>query len=867
MPFAFPSLSRPCALCLLLATMLFSALALSGSGRAQSDALEPIRLEANDIKAAAAILQRLSSIAGSDDESLVGARVKYQNLLTETTDLLRQIDEQSKATTDRLAEIGPPPPDDSVAEPSSVVETRAQLNSDRAALAVLKTDLEAILRQSQDAIASITQTRQQVFTEQISRRTPLDSEVFSEALPGIVSLSATARSQFVNWFSFLATEKPWQAIGTAFISLALALFLSVNLNRFFGSYIDRQAPKPDYFTRVFTAFWASILPSLATAIFLATAFTLSNSFGLLPSRVARILFSLFIAIGGLVFAWNFCRAVFAPSRPPWRLAPLTNPSARQLFVLTLMLCAIYAFDLVFTEFNAALSGPLALTALQGLIASLAIGVILFLIGFSIQFERHDADVPKPAGTVEGQARQGVSAPPAAGSVPGVLFARLMAQGRSLKLVRALFFLSAVVIILAALLGYIGFARFLAQQIVVSGAIIAAMIVGFQAARELSREGVLASTRFGQLLISRGIEPYRVEQLSLIGGMVFIFFVLTAGIPAILLQWGTRTEEITAFFARLFTGFDIGNIRVSLSGILFGVAIFSIVVLMTGLLQRWLTRSVFTRSKIDAGVSDSIRAGVGYFGYALAALLAVTSAGFDLSSLAIVAGALSLGIGFGLQNIVNNFVSGLILLVERPIKVGDWIVVGGAEGTVRRISVRATEIETFQRKSIIVPNSELINSQVGNWTFKSKSGRVDIPVGVAYGSDVRRVERILYELADNHAMVMKRPEPRVYFIGFGDFSLDFRFQMFLHDINNCMIVETEMRFAIIERFEEAGIEIPFPQRNIVLKVDGGGEAIGEDARRQIAERITDVLAEEDGAPVKAPRKRAAKSVTRKATAKK
>ena len=788
-----------------------AALTTAGPALAQANAIDAINQTSRDITATARILDRLSSAAGKDDESLVGARVKYQNLIGEANELIRRIDEQSKTIADRLTEIGPPPEDDNIVEPSTVIETRAQLNKEKAELAVLKTNLENLVHSAQDSVSRITQTRQEAFTEAISKHTAITPGTIGEAIDGIKSLAASAKSQFANWFAFVAKDKAWQAIGSAFISLAFALFLSVSFNRVFGSYLLHRLPHPDYFTRVFTAFWATVLPSLATAVFLAATYALFRYFGVLPDNIARIMLALIIAIAGLVFAFNLCRAVYAPRNPTWRLVALTDVSARRMFALTLILFIIHAFDSVFTEFNAALSGPVTLTALQGLLASLTIGITLAAMGLVIRPQRK---IEEAESAEQDQASQGE--PP---SLFKSALAPLFRGTRIFKLVRFLLFLSAAIIIVSALLGYIGFARFTAQQLVVSGAIIAAMLIGIQAAREVSREGVLAKTRFGRLMRQRGVEDFRIEQFSLVAGIALMLTILMIGIPAILMQWGTRYEELTAFGTRLFTGIDVGNIRISLSGILIGLTIFALILLATRFFQRWLSRSVFTRSKIDAGVRDSISAGIGYTGFAIAALLAVTSAGFDLSSLAIVAGALSLGIGFGLQNIVNNFVSGLILLVERPIKVGDWIVVGAAEGTVRRISVRATEIETFQRQSIIVPNSELINSQVGNWTFKSKSGRVDVPVGIAYGSDVRLAEKILYEIAHEHAMVAKKPEPSVWFVGFGDFSLDFRLRMFLYDINNLVTVESEVRFAILERFEEAGIEIPFPQRNLNLRIEG------------------------------------------------
>lgn len=168
-----------------------------------------------------------------------------------------------------------------------------------------------------------------------------------------------------------------------------------------------------------------------------------------------------------------------------------------------------------------------------------------------------------------------------------------------------------------------------------------------------------------------------------------------------------------------TGFQIGNISISLMGLLTGVLLFVIGYLLTRWFQNWLDNSVMARGRVDSGVRNSIRTVIGYVGLCLAALVGISAAGFNMSNLALIAGGLSLGIGFGLQNIVQNFVSGLILLAERPFKVGDWVEAGTVSGIVKKISVRATEVETFQKQSIIVPNSTLINGNVGNWTHRNK----------------------------------------------------------------------------------------------------------------------------------------------------
>ena len=316
----------------------------------------------------------------------------------------------------------------------------------------------------------------------------------------------------------------------------------------------------------------------------------------------------------------------------------------------------------------------------------------------------------------------------------------------------------------------------------------------------------------------------VEGGSFIPGLIWIrltisvvlwgaFFMLLVNI------WDFDGGFLTQLKNYIVNGFELGDYRIIPVKIIWAVVLFSALLVVSGWIKCQLEKQWLEVFNINSGARDAVVTISGYIMFLIAVLIGLSAAGFDFGNIAIIAGALSVGIGFGLQNIVNNFVSGLILLFERPIRKGDWVEVGTTAGYVKNIQIRSTLIRTFDNSDVIVPNSELISNQVTNWMLSSKKGRAIVPVGVAYGSDVEKVKEILLQIAaDNDKLIHgdNRWSPNVLFRAFGASSLDFELRVFLKEVSGRLGVISDINFAINKAFKEASIEIPFPQQDVYVR---------------------------------------------------
>jgi small-conductance mechanosensitive channel len=669
----------------------------------------------------------------------------------------------------QLGALGPPP-EEGETEPEDIAQRRAELQQQLETLRAPIRNAEAAFTRAQGLITEIDAIirARQVDALLSLGATPLNPANWALALGEVAQ---AARAMELEVVTAIATPSRLAEARNRLPGIVLLLATGFVLLLRGHRWVERAGAEMRARSRRGTGVWSllisvgHILLPLAgiTAITTAAAYS-----GLAGPRLSRMLAFLPVAFA-LLLGYRWLGQRLYSSVESEAVIPLAEGRRREARLYSNLLAVLLVLQISIGAFVALGNLSQATEAVMQFWVTVLIGLVLFRLGTILARYRGASE-----------------------------------DTESAFLTRAIRFLgraSVVFAVLAPLLAAVGYlnASLLIRPWIVSLAILGLVLILQRFVRDLDQ---LVT---GRETAGEGLIPVLV-------GMVLTI----AALPFLALVWGMRVADLTEIWARFREGFMLGETRVSPTDFLVFILIFVLGYLATRALQGGLRNSLLPRTTLDKGAQNAIISGVGYVGIFLAALIAISAAGINLSSLAIVAGALSVGIGFGLQNIVQNFVSGIILLIERPVSEGDWIEVGGQMGIVRKISVRSTRIETFDRTDVIVPNGDFVSGVVTNWTRGNTIGRVIVPVGVAYGTDTRKVERILQEVAEDHPMVLMQPPPSVFFRGFGADSLDFEIRAILRDVNWVLSVQSEMNHAIAKRFAEEGIEIPFAQRDVWLR---------------------------------------------------
>ena len=663
-----------------------------------------------------------------------------------------------------LDALGPAPKDGETPEAPRLSSRRKALQDQMAAQDAGAKESDLLLSRLSRVLSEIKSLRRERLTQRILTRSfgTLDPLNWQRTVPEWQGFVGTVLKPLMNALVGGAVLPMWQKLfgGLAFIVLIL---LRWRLSR------RRWARRPDGSASVLQKLSDAaryfglylIFPLGLLGFEMLCGATLGQDLGLLIDDVVLVLV-------GFLLSRTMMRVLIRPDDDQMRLLDLTDPAASVLDLgATALLCLLATDQLLATWFIQEDVSP-ELLATEQVVFCLLITLPLWgLLSASLW-----DSTPKAWG-----------------------FRVLKWMLRGLT----------IAIPLATLLGYVALARLLATHGVWTFGLlflVGAMIrIG-----ELAIEALmLPHARLGQgLRGSMGLTQEDTEMLVFWWRTVLRFLVLFLGFGGLLLLWSVDPKDLLVLGMEFLNGFRVGQISIQPTAILLGVVLFAVLLMTTRLIQRSLDLRIFPRTRLDVGARHSIRSAVGYLGFSLASLLGVSVMGIDLSSLAIIAGALSVGIGFGLQNIVNNFVSGLILLIERPIKTGDWVVVGEYQGYVKNISVRATEITTFDRASVFIPNSSLISGAVLNRTHTDRLGRVILPLKVDPLVDPERVEGILLEIAAAIPEIKKTPPPRVFFTALDETMLALELVALVRDVEGVKEVTSQLLLEIHRRFQGEGI---------------------------------------------------------------
>lgn len=779
----------------ILPLLFFSAFCLFAAGAdlyAAESALPVAQVNYNELNKELNKIDNTLKSGSATQEYMNDNVQRISEIRKQLNDAKRELDKELQYTQKKLDALGDGPAD-GTKEVGVIAQKRKEFNAELASQKGKIAEADIILTRLDELDTKILNLRsRELFGNMFDKQSPLvypsnffyANKLFVSFLYGIMHSP-------VNWYENLSQEQRSEVYSslmpvlfTFFLSLWIGVYLRLFIMRKFG--YDKEIEHPRYGKKVsaavFVAIAYGVIPSSIVAgllIWIASSPLMTGYFAMTIGTF--LYFSLYVLLGRAI-----ARVVFAPYNPRWRLVNVSDEKALRLtsaFYGAINAIGLFGFlehmaDK--SDFSIELSSYIS--AMGCFVKAFFIVVIVKrLLWDGVEYNEDDDNTENPADE----------------SVDSTFKITFMT------------ILSGIILCGISVFGYPFLSAFILNRLILTFILLGFLFIIRKAFEEIMHRLLLLRFWAKTFRLKRRLLSKLNFWLSLV---VDPLFALLA-IYMVLALWGVSTEVLNHSIVKLFTGFTIGGIKISLLSIMLGILVFFIGVNIVKALKRRLSNNLLSKMDIDEGIKASLESGFGSVGFVISALIAIAIMGGDLSNLALIAGALSVGIGLGLQNIVNNFVSGIILLFERPIKVGDWVIINGEEGKVKQINIRSTEVETFKRSSLIIPNANLLSTTVTNLTHSNNNARLSLSVGVAYGTDTRKVANILLECAEKHKRVLKKPEPSVVFKDFGESSLDFELRCYTNDIWSGWSIPSDLRYEIDRRFREEGIEIPFPQRSL------------------------------------------------------
>jgi small-conductance mechanosensitive channel len=672
----------------------------------------------------------------------------------------------------RLKQVGEPPPATAPPEDPALAAERKRLASERG-------DLDAALKQTRllalraDQFNDrINQRRRMLLAGRLFTRSAglLDAAFWRDAAAGAVAEAAAARDLLASSWEFARDKIGAIGVLASTLLVAASALAVLLLTRAWRRRVVGR-PAETRFARALAAVIELAGITLIAPAVLVAAVLAFESLGVVTGTLAGLGYGIAAAVAVARLGRGAALALFAPGEPARRLIGFHDEPAAILSGHLTWAARILAIAVGCNVVFRATAAPVAPAAAVSALMSIAMGAVA---GHLI------ARAPDPRGG-----------------------ARLPALQPVLWL-----FIATIVVALAA--GYLGFAAFVSGRFVAALTLVCVLWVVLTFVDALFTEELTGDTPAGRAISAAfGISSRGLELSGTLLSAALRLLIVLVAVPSVIGPWSLFASDVLDFLRQVMTGIRVAGVTISLAAILAAFVWLIGGVLVARTVQRWLETRVMPRTGIDPSLQQSVATLIGWTMIIVAVALALAHVGIEAQQIALIAGALSVGIGFGLQSVVSNFVSGIILLAERPIRVGDWVVVKGEEGIVRRVSVRATELETFDRASVMIPNSEFVTGAVKNLTHSDTMGRVTVKLRVAFDSDVEAVGDILVKCAYDHPQVLQTLPPRVYLIAFGDIGLELELRFIVVNVNYSLTVKSEIQAVILQRLRAAGVRIPVP----------------------------------------------------------